>query len=224
MIPAVYVSGQGPSESVNADHVDHWAIEGGHVYLVCDGIDHNHHTAATVRSFCRTLRKADWSSNNSLSTQLVDNILNSVNSLKVSGQAVAFCLSALVITEDSAVVGHCGDCRVGNLTQTGVEWLTVDDVPFLNMYKNGLMTKARYEQSRHYLACKLKTGTSNHTVMKTSTVPRPAAGHLLLCSDGFWAEKEHLLTGSPSQCRAVIEQAIPDLEVTAQDNFSVIVV
>ncbi|WP_155161342.1 PP2C family protein-serine/threonine phosphatase [Sansalvadorimonas verongulae] len=129
-----------------------------------------------------------------------------------------------MITESSVVIGHCGDCRVGYLTESGVEWLTTDDVPFLGMYENGQITKATYEKSRHFLACKLKTGGSSRDVIKISTIPRPAAGHLLLCSDGFWAEKEHLLSGDPSLCRTAIEQAIPELEIAAQDNFSVIVV
>ena len=86
------------------------------------------------------------------------------------------------------------------------------------------MTRELYEQCRNLPTCKLKTGVDNTEQIKTHTMLRPAGGHLLLCSDGFWAEKEELLTGTPAQCLEVIRRAIPDLRNTAADNFSIMVV
>lgn len=224
MTPDIFVSRTGSRELLNADHVEHWPIERGHAYLVCDGINHNHRTAAIVRQFSTKLKAADWSYSDLPIEQLTNHILVTLDSISQDDQGTAFCLSIALLINDSMIIGHCGDCRVGHLTNNGVEWLTTDDVPSLTMYQRGLLTKEQYQCSRHLLACKLKTGTRNWNVIKTSVLPKPAPGRLLLCSDGFWAEGEHLLTGSPKQCIEAIKQSMTELNASAQDNFSIIVV
>lgn len=223
MKPAVYISRQGPCEPVNADHVEHWTIPNGQVLLVCDGIDHNYHTVSVVHLFCHYFKETDWSSTRNPTSLLNKNILQVINTLKPE-KDVAFCLVVALFVGDKLVIGHCGDCRAGYLSDNGVEWLTADDVPFLDMYQKGSLSKENYEAYRHYLSCKLKTGQDNSNVIKIQSLQRPAPDVLLLCSDGFWAEKEHLLTGAPSHCLDIIRKAIPVLNTTAKDNFSVIVV
>ena len=170
------------------------------------------------------LKAADWGYSDLPIEQLTNHISVTMDSISQNDQGTAFCLSIVLLIYDSMIIGHYGDCRVGHLTKSGVEWLTTDDVPSLTMYQRGLLTKEQYQCSRHLLACKLKTGTRNRNVIKASVLPKPAPGHLLLCSDGFWAEGEHLLTGSPEQCIETIKQSMPELNASAEDNFSIIVV
>ncbi len=226
MTPEIFTSHTGAREPLNADHVEHWSIEGGHVYLVCDGINHIDQTASIVRKFCSTLKDAIWNHPQaSLEEILSCNILKVMDSLSQEDQGTSLCLSVAILTHDQMIIGHCGDCRVGHLTDNGVEWLSTDDVPFLLMYREGLLTEEEYNQSRHLLSCKLKTGHHNQGQLKTATLSKPESRKLLLCSDGFWAECEHLIAkGDSENCLQVIKEQIPILTSTAQDNFSVIVV
>ncbi|WP_263081287.1 hypothetical protein [Endozoicomonas sp. Mp262] len=223
MTPKILTSQAGGVESLNADHVEHWPIEKGHIYLICDGINHTEHTATTVKTFCTMLKATDWSHSESPETQLTRNILSAMRSLSTNDQGTAFCLSMVLLTRDYMVIGHCGDCRAGLLTNKGVEWLTEDDVPFLSMYQQGKLTQEQYNQSRHLLTCKLKTGQHNQGQLKTKVLPIPSQP-VILCTDGFWSECEHLLTGHADSCLQIIHQQIPLLTAEAQDNFSVIVV
>ncbi|USE36828.1 PP2C family serine/threonine-protein phosphatase [Endozoicomonas sp. SCSIO W0465] len=224
MIPDVFISRTGARESLNADHVEHWPIEGGHAYLVCDGIDHIEHTATIVRLFSSLLKAADWGYSESPEAQLASNVLAVMDTISQNDQGTAFCLGIALVTADKMIIGHCGDCRIGLLRDNGIEWLTEDDVPFFSMYKKGLLTKETYLRCRHIPSCKMKTGEKNSQKLKTATLPRPASKRLLLCSDGFWSECEDLLTGSHEICLQAIRQLNSSLLTTAQDNFSIIVV
>lgn len=223
MIPDVFISRTG-AQSVNADHAEHWPVAGGHAYLVCDGIDHNEHTALIVRKFSTQLKAADWGYSQFPEVLLASNVLAVMDTISQDDRGTAFCLSIALLTPDKMIIGHCGDCRVGYLTDNGIEWLTEDDVPFFSMYKKGRLTKEAYLNYRYIPSCKMKTGEKNSQKLKIATLPRPASKRLLLCSDGFWSECEDLLTGSHDACLQTIRELESSLATTAQDNFSVIVV
>ncbi|MGO0309530.1 hypothetical protein ACTL6P_23615 [Endozoicomonas acroporae] len=104
MIPDVFNSRTGARESLNADHVEHWPIEGGHAYLVCDGIDHIEHTATIVRSFSRQLKAADWAYSESPEAQLARNVLAIMDTISQNDKGTAFCLSIALDADISRAV------------------------------------------------------------------------------------------------------------------------
>jgi serine/threonine protein phosphatase PrpC len=224
LTPTILTYELGGVESVNADYAAHWPVAGGHLYVVCDGINHKDMVAQAVSLFCRSLRTY---------TQLKD-LFNKEFFFNDIGQAVkfvesecgidiAFCMTIAVMLEEEVFVAHCGDCRLGYLTASGIDWKTVDDVPYFKLYKNGSLTRDMYLNLRHLVSCKIKTGKTLSDV-KMFTIPTPEQGCLLLCSDGFWSEMENELVGSIEECKHRIKDKLPNLTKSARDNFSLILV
>ena len=223
MTPSILACEVGGCEQVNADYIDHWAVEGGHFYIVCDGIGHNENTAAAVSEFCKLLK-------GELSGDIIDNdtalenaIINSVRSLEQKRANFAFCMTAGLKLQNRLIVAHCGDCRLGFLTPEGVDWQTKDDVPHHKLYHQGLLSREGYLKARHLVSCKIKPNVRRES-LKVYSLDNPAPQHMLLCSDGFWSHVEAVLEDAPPLSVEVITGMLPELTNSASDNFSVILV
>ncbi|MCK8047155.1 hypothetical protein MSG37_19905 [Shewanella sp. 1CM18E] len=224
MTPTILTCELGGVESVNADYAAHWPVAGGHLYVVCDGINHKDIVAQAVSLFCSTLRSNTQQQDICNEKCFLNDIEQAVKSVESEfGTDIAFCMTIAVVLEGEVLVAHCGDCRLGYLTASGVDWHTVDDVPYLELYKNGSITRDTYLDLRHLVACKIKTGKALSDV-KVFTIPTPEQGCLLLCSDGFWSEMEPKLVGDIEECKHLIKSELPNLTKNARDNFSLILV
>jgi len=222
--PSMLACSPGGSESINADHAAHWPIIGGHIYVVCDGIGHNSETAEAVNKFCSLFQCFSQRSPIKDESTLHQAIIESVRILENEcGRGVSFCMTAALTLEEYVVVAHCGDCRLGYLTTTGINWKTLDDVPYYHMLRNGTISHELYLKCRHLVACKIKLGEPQDNI-KTFTLSRPEQGCLLLCSDGFWSEMESELNDTADVCRDNIGRKLSYLTKHAHDNFSVIIV
>ncbi|MBO2698751.1 PP2C family protein-serine/threonine phosphatase [Shewanella algae] len=223
MTPSILACEAGGCEQVNADFADHWAVQGGHFYVVCDGIGHNENTAAAVSEFCELLR-GELSVGIVGDEEAVENaIINAVRSLEQKRASFAFCLTAALKLKDRLIVAHCGDCRLGFLTPEGVDWQTKDDVPNHNLYRQGLLDRESYLKARHLVSCKIKPAFSRKS-LKVYSLSNPDPQCMLLCSDGFWSYLEVDLEGTPVLSMEVIDRMLPELASCASDNFSVILV
>ncbi|EKO3607013.1 hypothetical protein M6C35_001921 [Vibrio metschnikovii] len=223
MTPSILACEVGGCEQVNADYADHWAVQGGHFYVVCDGIGHNENTATAISEFCDLL-KGELSGNNIGDETAIENaIINAVRLLEDRKVSFAFCMTAALKLQDRLVVAHCGDCRLGFLTPDGVDWQTKDDVPHYNLYCQGLLDREKYLKARHLVSCKIKP-TFRRESLKVFSLDNSAPQCMLLCSDGFWSYVEETLETSPVLNIEVIDRMLPELTNSASDNFSVILV
>ncbi|WP_351011810.1 hypothetical protein [Shewanella sp. S1-58-MNA-CIBAN-0166] len=223
MTPSILACEVGGCEQVNADYADHWAVQGGHFYVVCDGIGHNENTATAVSEFCERLKGELSGGIISDETALGDAIINAVRSLEQRRGSFAFCMTAALKLNDSLVVAHCGDCRLGFLTPKGVDWKTVDDVPHYKLHRDGVLDRDSYLKARHLVSCKIKPGVIRES-LKVYSLDNPEPQCMLLCSDGFWSYVEVDLEGAPVLSMEVIDRMLPELASSASDNFSVILV
>lgn len=224
MTARIISTGKGPVESVNADHVGEWEIENGRAFLVCDGIDHIEKTKATIAEFGHRLLKSDWIGITNPETTLMVNVFAVLDSMSPQYDGRSFCCCIVLVYAEHIIVAHCGDCRVGRITSNGMCWLTEDDVPFLAMFKRGKITEEVYLKCRHLLSCKLKVGGDNRSQLKIQRLEKSVLDRLILCSDGFWSETEHLLDTDDSNILDNVTQALLRLESTAKDNYSVIII
>ncbi|WP_026959783.1 PP2C family protein-serine/threonine phosphatase [Aliagarivorans taiwanensis] len=218
------MSHPGIEEIVNADHACSWEAGRGHVHIVCDGIGHSKDTQSAVQSFCKQLQRANWDGTCSAEQMLKNNIETALQSVPSDYQGKCFCVAAVLAIDNEIALAHCGDCRVGCLTDGGVKWFTKDDSPLFQFYLDERVTKEQYLQSRNLVTCKLKVGHSCQGMIKTKTMPKPEHGELLLCSDGFWADAEDLLKGTIKEVQGSLNAFTSDLAKTAEDNFSLILV
>lgn len=223
MTPNILACEVGGREQVNADYADHWTVEGGHFYVVCDGIGHNENTAAAVSEFCELL-KGELSEGIIGDEAALENaIINAVKSLEQRRTSFAFCMTAALKLQDRLVVAHCGDCRLGFLTPEGVAWQTKDDVPHHKLYHQGLLDRKGYLKARHLVSCKIKPAVRRES-LKVYSLDNPAPLCMLLCSDGFWSHVEEELEDTSALSMEVIDGMLPELTNSASDNFSVILV
>ena len=220
---SVMQTGAGSIESVNADFVHSWAIEEGHAYLVCDGIVHTEETREAVIEFAEKLSAEDWCYVNDREMQLSGNVLKAIDCMSPHHDGRAFCCSIILIFDGYYVAGWCGDCRIGNVTLSALEWLTTDDVPFLKMYQDGVIDYEFYLKSRHLLSCKLKVGQNNIGCVKTFSGTLANCKNLILCSDGFWSEVNLLNESIKEHFSVEISNEVNRLARDGIDNFSVIV-
>ncbi len=223
MNPCILACEAGGSEQFNADHADHWQTQGGHFYVVCDGINHNENTVAAVIEFCELLRNEFLERFIGDEITLTNAIMNAVRSLESRSANFAFCMTAALKLQDRLIVAHCGDCRLGVLTPEGVDWQTKDDVPCLELYQQGKMNRDDYLKTRHLVSCKIKP-TFRSESLKIFSMADSAPRCLLLCSDGFWSYVEINLNEVPILNEEVITNMLPELTNKASDNFSVILV
>lgn len=217
-------TGKGPTQPINADAVKEWKITNGDIYLVCDGIGHNDKTLAAVNCFVKTLHESTWGNTDETEKLLINNILNALKSMSPDYDNLSFCCCVAMVFEKEAILAHCGDCRVGYLTEDGVKWLTKDDVPALSLYRKGKISKESYDRSRHLISTKLKVGSNNLHSLKVQRVDTSEIQNLLLCSDGFWSESEELLDSDVTNVMNLIHEEIERLEKKSEDNFSVVIV
>ena len=217
----IICTGKGPAQPINADIVKEWKIKNGDVYLVCDGINHNDKTLAAVNYFAKILAESSWINIDNPKKLLKDNILNALLLMSPEHDNLSFCCCIVIVSEKEITLAHCGDCRIGNLTDEGVQWLTIDDVPALRLYKEGLIPKEIYDQSRHLISTKLKVGANNLNSLTVQHIVTPNIQSLILCSDGFWSEAEHLLNTNTSNVIEVIKRELERLELGSEDNYSV---
>lgn len=133
----IICTGKGPAQPVNADTVKEWSIPNGNVYLVCDGINHNQKTLAAVNVFAENLAKSNWTNIVNPKQLLRNNIFEALHLMSPEHDNLSFCCCVAVVSEEKMTLAHCGDCRIGSLTDKGVKWLTQDDVPALKLYNKG---------------------------------------------------------------------------------------
>ncbi|WP_293747012.1 hypothetical protein [uncultured Paraglaciecola sp.] len=217
-------TGKGPVQPVNADLVTEWQIENGSIYLVCDGVNHNDKTMAAVQYFAKSLINSDWINIDSPDKKVRDNILKVLESMQSEHNGQTFCCCIAIVFEKETILAHCGDCRIGDLTKEGVRWLTKDDVPALNLYNKGHITKEIYAKARHLISTKLKVGANNHNSLTIKKVATLNVERLILCSDGFWSVTEPLLQTNLSNILKSVPTEIRRLEAESEDNFSVVIV
>lgn len=223
MTPSILACETGGFEQVNADYAAHWPAQGGHFYIVCDGIDHNENTVAAVSEFCELL-KDEFSANIiGDETTLENAIIKAVRSLEHRRANFAFCMTAALKLQDQIVVAHCGDCRLGFLTPEGVDWQTKDDVPHHQLYHQGVLDRDMYLKARHFVSCKIKP-TFRRETLKVFSLDNSAPECMLLCSDGFWSYVEVDLEETLVLNVEIIDKMLPELTSSASDNFSVILV
>lgn len=224
MTALVMQAAMGVVESVNADHVNDWPIENGHGYLVCDGIEHIEETRAAVQEFATRITAEDWTYSQEQENQLSENVAQALCKMSPHHDGRAFCCSILLTFKSHFVTGFCGDCRIGGISSNILNWLTEDDVPFLKMYKQGNINLDFYLKSRHLLSCKLKVGENNSGRIKTSSGMLSDYEHLLLCSDGFWAEASWLEEATNGNFPQKVVAELKRLAYDGVDNYSAIVV
>lgn len=217
-------TGKGPVQPVNADTVKEWKIHNGDVYLVCDGINHNDRTLAAVNCFAKNLIESSWTNVDNPEKLLKDNILDALNLMSPEHDNLSFCCCVAIVSEKDMTLAHCGDCRIGSLTDEGVKWLTKDDVPTLQLYNKGIISKEIYNQSRHLISTKLKVGSNNRNSLTVQNIATANIQSLILCSDGFWSEAEDLLNTHISNVMNLIQWEIERLEKESEDNYSVLIV
>jgi len=220
----IIFTGKGPTQPINADTVKEWKIPNGDIYLVCDGINHNDNTLAAVNCFTQNLSESSWINIDNLEQLLKDNILNALHLMSPDHEGLSFCCCIAIVSEKEVTLAHCGDCRIGSLTDEGVKWLTKDDVPTLQLYNKGKISKDIYDQSRHLISTKLKIGSNNLNSLTVQTISTENIQSLILCSDGFWSESECLLNTNVSNVMKLIQEEIERLEQQSKDNFSVVIV
>lgn len=220
----IICTGKGPAQPINADIVQEWKTPNGDIYLVCDGINHNDKTLAAVNCFAKNLLESNWTGADDPEQLLKDNILDALSLMSPMHDSLSFCCCIAMIYDKEVTFAHCGDCRIGSLTDKGVKWLTKDDVPALQLYNKGLIPKKIYDQSRHLISTKLKVGSNNRNSLTVQTIAIESAQNLILCSDGFWSESEYLLNTDVSKVMKLIQEEIARLEVKSEDNFSVVIV
>lgn len=220
----IICTGKGPTQPVNADTVKEWEIQNGNIYLVCDGINHNDKTLAAVNCFAKNLIESSWANIDNPKKLLKDNILDALNLMSPEYDNLSFCCCIAIVFEKEMTLAHCGDCRIGSLTDEGVKWLTKDDVPALRLYNKGLIPKEIYDQSRHLISTKLKVGANNLNSLTLQYLANSNIQSLILCSDGFWSESEYLLNTDVSNVMKLIQEEIERLEKKSEDNYSVVIV
>jgi len=220
----IIFTGKGPAQPVNADIVKEWKISNGDIYLVCDGINHNDKTLAAVNCFAKNLAESSWINIDNPEQLLKDNILDTLLLMSPEHDNLSFCCCVVIVSENEMTLAHCGDCRIGNLTDEGVKWLTRDDVPALRLYNEGLIPKEIYDQSRHLISTKLKVGANNLNSLTIQNIATLNIQSLILCSDGFWSEAEYLLNTDVSNVMKQIQEKIERLVLQSEDNFSVVIV
>ncbi|AYM89033.1 MULTISPECIES: PP2C family protein-serine/threonine phosphatase [Pseudoalteromonas] len=220
----IICTGKGPAQPVNADTVKEWSIPNGNVYLVCDGINHNQKTLAAVNVFAENLAKSNWTNIVNPKQLLRDNIFEALHLMSPEHDNLSFCCCVAVVSEEKMTLAHCGDCRIGSLTDKGVKWLTQDDVPALKLYNKGVISKETYDKSRHLISTKLKIGSNNRNSLTVQTMATANNQVLILCSDGFWSESEYLLNTDVSNVIMLIQEEIERLVLQSEDNFSVVIV
>jgi serine/threonine protein phosphatase PrpC len=218
----IYTS-KGPLQPVNADAAKEWKIQNGNIYLVCDGINHNDKTMAAVNCFAKNLIESNWTNLANPEKILKDNILDALNLMSPEHENLSFCCCVAIVSEKKMTLAHCGDCRIGSLTDDGVKWLTKDDVPTLQLYNKGIISKEIYDQSRHLISTKLKVGANNLNSLTVQNIATSNIQGLILCSDGFWSEAEDLLSTDVSNIMSVVALEIERLERESQDNYSVVI-
>jgi serine/threonine protein phosphatase PrpC len=220
----IICTGKGPAQPVNADTVKEWKIPNGDVYLVCDGINHNDKTLAAVNCFAKNLAESNWTNIDNPEQLLKDNILDALHLMSPEHDNLSFCCCVAIVSEKEMTLAHCGDCRIGSLTDEGVKWLTKDYVPTLQLYNKGIISKEIYDQSRHLISTKLKIGANNRNSLTVQTIATANNQRLILCSDGFWSESEYLLNTDVSNVMRLIQEEIERLVLQSEDNFSVVIV
>lgn len=220
----IIFTGKGPIQPVNADTVHEWEIPNGNIYLVCDGINHNANTLAAVNCFAQNLAESSWTSIENSEQLLKRNIIDALNLMSPKHENLSFCCCIAMVSKSEITLAHCGDCRIGNLTAEGVQWLTKDDVPTLQLYNKGKISKDIYDQSRHLISTKLKVGSNNLNSLTIKTISTENIQSLILCSDGFWSVSESLLNTDVSNVMKLIQEEIERLELQSKDNFSVVIV
>jgi serine/threonine protein phosphatase PrpC len=218
------VTGKGPSQPINADMVKEWEVRNGNVYLVCDGINHNDKTLAAVNCFAKNLSESNWTDCDNPEKLLKDNIIDVLRLMSPEYDKLSFCCCIAIVFENEMTLAHCGDCRIGNLTNEGIKWLTNDHVPALKLYNQGKISKAIYEQCRHFISTKLKVGSNNHNSLTIKSVTTSNIQNLMLCSDGFWSEADHLLNTYTSNMMDIIQKEVERLDMESKDNFSIVIV
>tara|TARA_B100001059_G_C17804269_1_gene568108 strand:+ start:336 stop:1007 length:672 start_codon:yes stop_codon:yes gene_type:complete len=221
---SIIFTDKGPAQPVNADLVKEWRIPNGHVYLVCDGINHSDETLAAVNCFAKNLAESGWVNIDNTEQLLKDNIFRALQIMSPKHDSLSFCCCVAIVFEKEMTLAHCGDCRIGNLTNAGVKWLTEDDVPSLQLYNKGIISKETYDQSRHLISTKLKVGSNNRHSLTVKTITIGNEQNLILCSDGFWSESENLLNTDVANVMKLIQKEIERLVLVSEDNFSVVIV
>lgn len=225
MNPDILACDTGGRETINADFASHWTIQNGlgHFYIVCDGIGHDENTAAAVAEFCELLKielaKIAIHNVSALKRAIIDTIAL----LELHRETFAFCMTAALTVHEQILVAHCGDCRLGFLTSQGVDWKTKDDVPYLDLYRNGTVNKDMYLTCRHFVSCKVQKHFNSEN-LKLFTLANSSHQKMLLCTDGFWSYWEDNYPNNPVLTLSILGSMVPELTHNAPDNFSVILV
>jgi len=95
-------------------------------------------------------------------------------------------LSALLIQEETATIGHVGDSRIFRVTRKGIDQLTEDHSQVAELERQGILTsaEAREHPERNILTRALGT-MADVLVDLMEEIPVASGVHFLLCSDGL---------------------------------------
>jgi len=102
---------------------------------------------------------------------------------KLAGMSTT--LTAVLIEDDEAVVGHVGDSRLYLLREGTLEQISTDHTLASELYRGGVIAREKVEGHPHSHVLTRNVGSQPSVMIETLRVELRAGDLLLLCSDGL---------------------------------------
>lgn len=214
----LHVSIKGSKQTVNQDFVMHASSPDRTFFLVADGASNAVRSGNYMTKFCHDLAEEWTSNNNPIDHVIIIGLIEKVHQSLIRDFIGAKGSFILLICDHNNDVGHCfylGDCRLGIMPNSQIEWL---NQPHSLAVAKGLNDEKSLcsSASRHVLYRMLRAKRFEEPAYFTF---KGLSQVIVLATDGFWSNYPSVLP--IPICLTTLESFIEHIE--SEDDASLLI-